>query len=159
MKIALVIVVCLALLVAVGLAYIRLAPSDPTRWHVDPLTADSPGEGGFLLRPDGGDARPDVHDTTPQALLRAFDRTARARPRTRVLAGSVAEGRITYVARSRLMGFPDYVTVQAVPADGGAALAILARSRFGRSDLGVNRARTERWLDMLRDGLSAGQPA
>ena len=40
------------------------------------------------------------------------------------------------------MGFPDYTTVQ-LKDD---RLMIWARLRFGRSDLGVNRRRVDRWL-------------
>ena len=54
----------------------------------------------------------------PPALA-AIDAAARATPRTRVLAGSVEAGMITYVTRSRLWAFPDYTTVAVAPA--GAA--------------------------------------
>jgi uncharacterized protein (DUF1499 family) len=61
------------------------------------------------------------------------------------LAGSVEEGRMTWVARSALWGFPDYITAEAGPK----GLAVWSRLRFGRSDLGVNRARLEDWLARL----------
>ena len=133
----------LLLLAAVGLmAYIRLAPSDPARWHVDPLTAGDPGEGGVLLTPPDAP----VLATTPQALMEAFDAIAMAEPRVTRLAGGVAEGHATYIARTRIMGFPDYISVRALPAGEGATLAVLSRLRFGRSDMGVNRARLDRWM-------------
>ncbi|MBD3677652.1 MAG: DUF1499 domain-containing protein [Rhodobacteraceae bacterium] len=129
------------------LAYIRLAPSDPVRWHVNPLSADSPGEAGILLRPEGGDDVAPTWQMTSEDLLAAFDQVARAAPRTRKLAGSVEEGQITYVTRTKWMGFPDYVSVRAVPAgEGKATLAVFSRLRFGGSDLGVNRARLMGWL-------------
>lgn len=141
-------VLALALLV-----YIRLAPSDPARWHVDPLAVPVPvAVGHFLVRPEGGDTAGPVFALPPADLLAAFDRVARRQPRVAVLAGSTDEGMITYVARSRWIGFPDYVTVRALPAgDGGSRLALFARQRFGREDLGVNRARTEAWLAALPD--------
>ena len=71
-----------------------------------------------------------------------IDAIARATPRTTVLAGSVAEGRITYVTRSRLWGFPDYTTVER----SGDRITLFGRLRFGRGDMGVNRARIEGWL-------------
>ena len=52
---------------------------------------------------------------------------------------------ITYVTRSRLIGFPDYTTVEA--KDG--MVTVFARLRFGRSDLGVNRRRVEGWIKAL----------
>lgn len=136
--------IALAGLALLGLlAWIRLAPSDPARWHVDPWAAPDPGEAGVLLREDA------VRPLPPEALLTAFERVAAAAPRSRRLAGSPAEKRVTWVVRSRLMGFPDYVTAAAVPAPGGARLAVLSRLRFGRGDLGVNRARLELWLRRL----------
>lgn len=118
--------------VAAGLAYIRLAPSDLTRWHVVPeVSQDRDLPGGVMRRVPGG-----IGD------FAALDRIARETPRTQVLAGSVAEGRVTYITRSRVFGFPDYTTIAGVGDD----LVIWARLRFGRSDLGVNKARVEGWL-------------
>ena len=76
------------------------------------------------------------------AALARVDAAARALPRTRVLAGSVNEGRITYVTRSKVIGFPDYTTVE--HSDG--LLRMHARLRFGRSDLGVNAERLRHLL-------------
>ena len=127
MKFAAVIVV----LSILGLAYVRLAPSDPARWHVDPTLAVDPGNRGVLRR-------------NPVAIAE-FDRIARARPRVEVLAGSVAEGHITYVVRSAVLGFPDYITAK----QDGADLVVLSRLRFGLADMGVNRARLNAWFNGL----------
>ena len=131
-----------AALVAVA-GYVRLAPSDPARWHVAPV-ADGPwgevvatdGSASLRLGPDRGD---------PTALLARLDAIALATPRTTRLVGSPAEGRITWVTRSALWGFPDYTTAEARP-DG---LYVLARLRFGRGDMGVNAARLQDWLSRL----------
>ncbi|MCG6902339.1 MAG: DUF1499 domain-containing protein [Rhodobacter sp.] len=136
----------LVVLVALGVAvpaYVRLAPSDPARWHVDPSTAGDPGRTGVLRRVAVfGD---------PATALARFDRIAQAAGAS-VLAGSVAAGHITYVARSRLIGFPDYITVQAEPGnpDCVTELVILSRLRFGWSDSGVNGARLDRWFERLQ---------
>ena len=122
--------------VAAGLAYIRLAPSDPGIWH-QPLHFDADEDLA------GGVKR--VVEAEPDALAQ-LDAVARATPRTQILAGSVAEGRITYVTRSAAFGFPDYTTVQ----QDGTTLWLYGRSRFGRSDLGVNKARVARWLAALQ---------
>lgn len=66
-------------------------------------------------------------------------------PRTLRLAGSVAEGRITWETRSLFWGFPDYATAEVRP-DG---LYNYARLRFGSSDFGVNAARLQDWLSRL----------
>lgn len=143
------------ILLALGLAglalYIRLAPSDPARWHVDPVAAPDPGQGGIRLVPPEAP----VFAASPQAVIEAIDAVAMATPRVTRLAGSVGEGHVTYVARSRLWGFPDYVSVKVLPDDatGGATVAILSRLRFGGSDMGVNRARVEAWLGAVEDRL------
>lgn len=125
---------------AVFAGYVRLAPSDPARWHamppVDgPAGVVVPGTGSATLRLAGDGA----------ALLARLDAVAMATPRTRRLAGSVGEGRITWVTRSALWGFPDYTTAEVLP-DG---LQVLARLRFGKSDLGVNAARLRAWAAAL----------
>ncbi|WP_342635567.1 DUF1499 domain-containing protein [Antarcticimicrobium luteum] len=129
--------VLLALVVG-GMLYIRLAPSDPARWHRAPeASVDKTFQSGVTRRVAAG----------PDGLAR-LDAIIRATPRTRMLAGTLGAGMVTYVTRSRVMGFPDYTTVQQV----GDALEIYARSRFGRSDLGVNGARVEGWLAALEAG-------
>jgi uncharacterized protein (DUF1499 family) len=136
----------LGLLVAVVAfaLYVRLAPSDPGRWHVAPVAGGPAGEvvvaglnsATLRLGPEAG---------APADLLARLDAVALAAPRTTWLAGSVEEGRITWVTRSALWGFPDYTTAEVLP-DG---LGIAARSRFGSSDLGVNAARLRDWQGRL----------
>jgi hypothetical protein len=140
----------IVVLVLLAMAAVRLAPSDPATWHVDPAAAE-PGPGRFVVKPEGGDTDGPLLDMPPREALAALDRIARATPRTEVLAGSVEEGRITYLTRSAVWGFPDYTSVAAVPAEGGARLAIYARLRFGQSDMGVNARRVQNWLDALAD--------
>jgi len=148
------IVVAVILGAAGLLAYIRLTPSDPVVWHVDPLLAPVPAGNGWLLRPDGGNGPSPVLALDGPVALRAVDAIAMGTPRTDRLAGSPEEGRITYVTRSALMGFPDYTTVMAVPDGDGTAIAIYARQRFGDNDWGVNRARVETWVLQLSPGAS-----
>ena len=118
-----------------GLAYIRLAPSDPSVWNTDPqVLSDQDLRDGVRRRFDGDAAR-----------MAQLERIILSTPRTEKLAGSVEEGRVTYITRSQWMGFPDYTTVQL--ADG--EIELYARLRFGRSDLGVNKARVDGWLQAL----------
>ena len=131
--------------IASAAAWVRFAPVDRARWHVDPVTAEPPGENGWLVR-DGADAASPRLDAARDDLLARLDTAAMAEPRTRRIAGSVATGRITYESRSRLWGLPDYTTVAVVEDQGKAVPVILGRARFGRGDLGVNRARIARWL-------------
>ena len=52
-----------------------------------------------------------------------------------------------FVARSRLMRFPDTVDIEAVVLDDGrTGLRAYGRAQLGRSDRGVNRARLKVWL-------------
>ncbi|MEM6941044.1 MAG: DUF1499 domain-containing protein [Pseudomonadota bacterium] len=127
------------------LAYVRLAPSDPSRWH-KPSTATGMGEtrgpGSHLWRQRvAGDE---------EEALRKIDAVAQATARTQVLAGSVADKQITYVTRSKLVGFPDYTTVGVYGPTEERYIEIYGRLRFGTSDLGVNRARVEAWRAVLQ---------
>jgi uncharacterized protein (DUF1499 family) len=135
--------------IGVLMLYVRLAPSDPGQWHGDSMTAPVPSGNGWLLREGDGNAPAPVYAADPAAVLEALDAIAMATARTVRLAGSVEEGRITWVTRSRLMGFPDYTTAIAVAGPDGTRLAIHARQRFGQNDLGVNRARIEAWVSAL----------
>lgn len=134
----------LIVLVALGVglqALIRLSPTDPATWHVAPAAqapGDYPAANGFET----------VKDDVGQQALDALDRIAATAPRTRRIAGSPAEGMITWVSRSAFWGFPDYTT--AMLADG--RLTVYGRQRFGTSDWGVNRARIEAWMAALVAG-------
>ncbi len=139
-----------------AMAYVRLAPSPPERWHLDPLTAPATGRpNSWRIVPQGVDgARADAQGpefaVLAERLAQALDAVALGEPRTRRLAGRPEDLWTSYVQRSRVMGFPDYISVRALDlGDGRAGLAIYARARFGQSDLGVNRARVERWLGDL----------
>lgn len=110
-----------------GLAFVRLAPMDVQKVHL-PVEGDADRDGkGYCLR-----VIPAAADT-----LARLDAVMRGLERTFVVAGSVKEGRITYVTRSRMIGFPDFTTVEEVDGQ----IRLFARLRFGRSDFGVNRAR------------------
>lgn len=138
----------LALVVVGAGAWVRLAPSDPAVWHVDPVT-EAAADG--TVRTGLGDARVAlVLRGTPEEVLSKLDAIALATPRTRRLAGSAAEGRITWVTRSALWGFPDYTTAAVRSEAEGTRLDLFARLRFGGSDLGVNAARLTDWVGRLR---------
>ncbi len=129
----------LALIFLTGLmAYVRLARDDLARWHVEPTPAITVplGEvraiaGGAVLRISGG-----------AEVLAGLAQAAVATPKTRLLAGSLAERRLTWVTRTGFWAFPDYTTAQ-ILSDG--SVAVWARQRYGRKDLGVNAARLAAW--------------
>lgn len=58
--------------------------------------------------------------------------------------------RLVYIQHSRLLRFPDIVTVEfAALGPDRSGIALYSRSRYGRSDFGKNRERVERWLRLL----------
>lgn len=138
----------LLVLIFLGLGlFVRLAPSDPARWHVAPEPAAS---ADCSVVQGEGDARATCTlSMAPAEALSQLDAIAMATARTTRLAGSPDEGRITWITRSALWGFPDYTTAEAVPDATGSRLTVHARLRFGRSDLGVNAARLRDWLPRL----------
>ena len=132
-----VIVAILVVLLGVS-AYVRLAPTEPERWHRMPGAITNRNLEGGAMRIVGAGA---------DGLAR-LDTIIRDTPRTRVLAGSVEAGMVTYVTRSAVFGFPDYTTARAT----GPQIEIYGRLRFGRSDLGVNAARIDGWLECFGKG-------
>jgi hypothetical protein len=126
----------LGLAIAASL-YVRLAPTDPARWHRMPAAVTNRDLSGGAMRVLGAG----------EGGLARLDTIIRTHPRTRMLAGSVGEGMITYVTRSRVFGFPDYTTVRRSDHQ----IEIYGRARYGRSDLGVNAARIDGWLDTFAE--------
>jgi uncharacterized protein (DUF1499 family) len=91
-----------------------------------------------------------VFRLTPEALLALLHRIAATEPRTSLLADWPERRQAQWVARSRWMNYPDVIAAEAVERPGGASLRLYSRSLVGWSDLGVNRARLERWIAGLR---------
>ncbi|MGR3677487.1 MAG: DUF1499 domain-containing protein [Paracoccaceae bacterium] len=131
--------IAIAIVVAlVVVAFIRFTPNPPAKWHVAPdFTGNKNMKSGVVRVVDG--------DSDRFAQLAAI---IRATPRTLPLAGSLDEQMVTFVTRTKVFGFPDFTTLQL--RDG--KIIVYARLRFGRSDLGVNRDRVERWLGLLQAG-------
>ena len=140
----------IALLIAVLLAglaaYIRLAPSEPDQWNAALPVAGPLTDCTHITTLEGGAK---LSCAAPENILTKLDAIALATPRTRRLAGSPAESRITWITRSKLWGFPDYTTAQVTQTPTGPRLDIHARLRFGRSDMGVNAARLRAWIAQL----------
>jgi hypothetical protein len=122
--------------VVAGLAYIRLAPVDVARWHKPIGDADNSDGEGWSAR---------VVQASP-GKLSDIHQTMLKLPRTQLVAGSVGDGRLTYITRSKWMGFPDFTTVEQADSH----IKLYARLRFGRSDLGVNGKRLDGVLESVR---------
>lgn len=142
--------VAFAIIAALGLlAYIRLVPSDPAVWHIDMTgPAFRPARNWAAFCPEPGSRNAPVI-TTAVATLTALDAIALQWPGTTRLAGSPTDGRITWITRSRLIGFPDYSTAQVLATADGPRLCILGRQRFGSGDGGVNSRRILSWAQTL----------
>lgn len=147
MKLTLVLVGLLLALVA----WVRFAKDDPTVWHVDPLTVvkhKNPNQ--FLLLPDGERRQSPVFDMPAADLAETFQKVALGADRVAKLATSEDGLWCTYVQRSNLMRYPDYISVRFIElADGKSTLAVYSRSRFGRKDFGVNKARVKAWIGAM----------
>ncbi|HUN47002.1 MAG TPA: DUF1499 domain-containing protein [Stellaceae bacterium] len=105
-------------------------------------------------------ARPDatspIFPVDAMALRDRLLQMVEAEPRVRLVAEDGGHRHLVFIARSALMRFPDIVTVEIVPAGPGhATLAVLSRSRYGRSDFGVNRRRVESWIETLKAAAGA----
>lgn len=146
--------VIILILGAAGFFWIRLAPIDRDQWHVDPAETDDPEKSGTRLI---GRQAP-RYPADPDTVLAAFSDIALAEPRTRVLEGDADEGMITFVSRSRVFGFADFITVKAVSEGAVTKLSVASRARLGPKayDWGVNTARLDRWLQDMRLRLGEG---
>ncbi|TMV90150.1 DUF1499 domain-containing protein [Thioclava sp. BHET1] len=137
MKVVLIVAAVLICVIGAADAYIRLAPINPDRYAVDGLAkppGNYPETGGFQAARTLDD---------PQAEMEALDGIIAGTARTTRVRGSAKDGYAAYVTRSALWGFPDVTTVWV----DGDSLQIRGHLVFGKSDLGVNKARIEGWLD------------
>lgn len=122
-----------ALLVFGGVIWVRNVSPPAARYHdrftvpeVDTQTPD-----GFIA----------VRRTDGQGFTRLVEELA-ATPRTTKLSGRIEDGHVSFVTRTRIMGFPDVTNVMRTE-DG---IAIRGHLVLGKGDMGVNRRRIEGWL-------------
>lgn len=133
-------------LLAAFALYVRIAPTFAERWHGYPLPhrdpGQYPGEGRHVA----------ILSIESKTVFHELDEIIRAERRTKVVAGLATDDMRTYVTRSLVFGFPDYTTVclKETRDDDQLRLIIYGRLRFGRSDLGVNRKRINRWITLLK---------
>ncbi|MGL4440287.1 MAG: DUF1499 domain-containing protein [Bosea sp. (in: a-proteobacteria)] len=75
------------------------------------------------------------------------------------LARDEAKVQDRYLARTRLLRFPDTISVRFIDlGNGHSTLALYSRSQIGRSDFGVNKARLAEWIRLLREKLPVANP-
>lgn len=108
-----------------------------------------------LATPDGV---PPVFPVAGERLRAIVAEAALADPDTEIVFEERWAEHDRYVARSRLLRFPDTIDALIVGrGEGRSTIALYSRSRIGLYDLGVNRARLRRWLDRI--GQMAERPA
>ena len=93
---------------------------------------------------------------TAEAAWEAVRALGERFPRTWRLAEWPELRQAQWVARSRLLNFPDLVAAQVVALPEGTGIYLYSRSLFGRYDFGVNRARATAWLAALDGALRDG---
>ena len=107
-----------------------------------------------LAAPPGLHVRPEIisrrRELPPRRLYDLFKTVALAQPRTYLHAAFAEQLQAHFVVRSRRCNYPDLVALQITPDQ---MPALYSRSVYGRSDLGVNRARLVAWLAALDAAL------
>jgi uncharacterized protein (DUF1499 family) len=119
----------------------------------------------FLLAPEGlcRNAKPDVvastYGVTASQLRQAFLAVALSKPR---VSHALKDDQALYdnlLQKSALFGFPDLIAVRFMDlGKGRSTLAVYSRSVYGRSDLGVNRARIMAWVRELQETIKPVSP-
>ena len=84
---------------------------------------------------------------------------ALAEPRTELVYSARWEEQDRYVARSRVLRFPDTIDAMVVGrGEGRSTVALYSRAQLGLYDFGVNRRRLARWLDGIAARAGRAQP-
>jgi hypothetical protein len=132
----------------VAIVVARFIPVDSEPFHEDPAEPDAQRSEVRLIGREAPRFPADA-DT----VLETFRDIATSDWSVGLVEGSVDEGMMTFVARSLVFGFRDYITVKATDEAGGAKLSVFARPRFNVYDWGVNQKRLDRWLGELDQTL------
>jgi uncharacterized protein (DUF1499 family) len=91
-----------------------------------------------------------LYPVSAAELRRALAKVIASEPRIKTVETSDATLTDRYIQRSERLGFPDTIVARAIDRpDGRSTIALYSRSQLGESDLGVNKARIERWLAKL----------
>tara|TARA_R110002124_G_scaffold99650_6_gene245808 strand:- start:830 stop:1279 length:450 start_codon:yes stop_codon:yes gene_type:complete len=139
-------------LVAVGTTAVRVWPVDSRTYVIDAFDVRQPKSPNFYISTDeeGQFSLPAMDVALQiQAMVKEM-------PRTNMLFISDDKLSQTYVSRTLLMGYPDYISVSIrAVSPNSTTIKIFSRSRFGKSDLGVNQRRVHQWLRALREKLGA----
>jgi uncharacterized protein (DUF1499 family) len=104
------------------------------------------------------DVTPPEYALSAADLRAAFTKVITAEPRLTAVASDDAMLTDRYIQRSALMRYPDTIVVRFFDLpEGRATLALYSRSQLGHGDMGVNRARIERWLAKLGEAAPVAE--
>lgn len=117
----------------------------------------------YLVLPPGFASTASPHGESPvfdlpvAELERRALTAIRAQPRLTEVAADPGRRQYAFVQRTRILRFPDTVTVRFVDMGAGrSSLALYSRSKLGRSDLGANEARARSWLAAIAAAAGGG---
>lgn len=114
----------------------------------------------YLVAPDGftpvrSDAEAPVLGMSAEKLKANWEAMVARQPSIEKVAESPDGLQIDYIQRTKLMHYPDWITVRFIPMPSDpetgdyATLAVYSRSVYGHSDMGANKARITKWLGGL----------
>ena len=91
-----------------------------------------------------------IYPGTPEELAQRAIEVWTAEPRTSLTDGGTEKRWVTFDQRSALFGFVDTIVAAFVDlGEGGASFYLYSYSNLGYWDLGVNRKRAKRWIELL----------
>ncbi len=100
------------------------------------------------------DDLPPAYAATVAEVRSAWEAMLQTEPRVAELRRSPDGTQIDYVQRSRLLRFPDLITIRFIALDETrTTIAIYSRSIYGEGDMGVNKARIRAWVAKLNSVL------
>lgn len=146
-----VIILCV-LICLLFFAYIRLSKVDKNIWHVDPdIIIFNNENNSFLLH--SNIIRTETFNIDVNFLFNTLNNII-INDNCEKIFGDINQGLVTYVCRSKVFGFPDYVSISFKAVDvKRSTIGIFSRSRFGRYDFGKNKQRVQKWLTELKLAL------
>ena len=130
--------------------YIRFSKVDQSIWHLDPdsityINANN----SFLLNHKNKGA--ETFNIGANALFNNLNDII-LNDNCEKVFGDINLGLITYVCRSKVFGFPDYISISVKKLDvNKSSMSAFSRSRFGRYDFGKNKQRIQKWLTELKN--------
>ncbi len=86
-----------------------------------------------------------------QIVQKKWNEIISKQPRIQLLYSNRQQNTMTYIQRSKLFRFPDYIYVRLIAlSNDQTTIALYSRSKYGHSDFGVNKKRLQQWLQLLK---------